>query len=93
MVEVTVNVSPYIHNLSNMENQFNNRYNSNGEIGPFKDIEELEEHQMCNEEDVPVGKPCTEPTKNVINDVNGNFVDIAENILIPMKRDDLKEKL
>ena len=47
MVEVAINASPHIRNLSNikvLENQFNNRYDSDSEIGLFKDIEELEGH-------------------------------------------------
>ena len=57
MMEVAINISPHLRNLSNikvLEKKFNDGYDSDGEIGLFKDMEELEGHQMHDEEDLPV---------------------------------------
>ena len=56
-------------------------------------MDELEEYQICNKEDVPVRKLCAESTTDAIDDVNSNFTYITKDLLISMKRDDLKEEL
>ena len=51
---------------------------------------------MCDEEELPVGKPTddAEPSNDAENDAtSGNFVDVAEGKLASMKRDELKEEL
>ena len=99
VTEVAVNTSPRLRNLSNvkvLEKKFCDGYDSDGENGPFNNMEELEGPQMVDEEELPVGKLVEARIEENNDDrtvIQGNFVDIAEDRLRTMKRDELKEEL
>ena len=96
---VEVNISPHLRNLneiSRIEHEFDEGFDSDGEIGPSCDLEDEEGPQMFDEEPLPEESPDANDNMDASTNENNdnadidNFVNIPEDRLKIIKREEKK---